>query len=661
MKRVLLLGGGILVVLIVAAAIFISRIDTGFVVQKIAETTEKATGSPLVFAGPPSLSVFPPGVSFGQARWGEIKDGQGMAVSVQSGMARLELAPLFTGNLVIAEVRIDNPVFTLRENRGAKEQNAAAAPQKDATGQSGAPSGELPVELMRLAVRNGTVLYADAEGKTLNIKDINLSVENLRRREEAGVQCNFTFDMSDATAKQAANLSGSLALNAKLRYDAPKIDFHQISLTFTPLTGPLPKETGPVNLTCDGSFDMQKQQLHLAGFTLIATPARLSIAGDATLSPLAFKGHVDVEAAPDKLAPLAGQQLKPGSGAVFAFKSGMEYSGNTLHVRGMDAKLDETTLRGDLTIATGEVLSVTGSLHTGAVNVDKYLPLPEKHERKAGGAAPAKANKAPPAAKENPKSLPTINIQAKCDGVRKGKLGVNNLSFTLKGEKGKYALSSLQCALASGGDVKGSANADLPGKIYAVKTTATNVNVGALLDAAGMGRPADGTAFLDADVTLRGENAKAMMASLGGKGLVEVRGMKVAALASLPHNIPVIKGAIPNHFDLVRVPFTATGGEVAAKPVTVSSPELNAVGQARVSLPREYLDATADVKTLGMTLPVTAKGPFSNVSVGLDPKFALDAIKKAPGAVLDAGKGAAGAVKGGAKNVGDKVKGLFKK
>jgi AsmA protein len=576
-------------------------------------------------------------------------------------MARLELAPLFTGNLVIAEVRIDNPVFTLRENKGAKEQEAAASP-KDAPGQSSAPTGELPVELVRLAVRNGTLLYADAEGNTLNIKDMNLSVENLRRREDAGVQCDFTFDL--AAAGQAANMSGSLALSAKLRYDAPKIDFNQISLTFTPLTGPVPKETGPVRLTCDGAFDIQKQQLHLAGFTLSATPARLSVAGDATLSPLAFKGHVDVEAAPDKLAPLAGRQLKPGSGAVFAFKGGMEYSDNTLHVRGMDARLDETTLQGDLTIATGEVLSVTGNLHAGAVNVDKYLPLPEKNEHKAGGAAPAKAGregKAPPAAKEDPKSLPAINIQAKCDGVRKGKLGVSNLSFTLKGEKGKYALTSLQCALASGGNVKGSANADLSGKTYAVKSTATNVNVGALLDAAGMGRPADGTAFVDVDVTLRGENAKAMVASLSGKGLVEVRGMKVAALASLPHNIPVIKGAIPNHFDLVRVPFTATGGEITAKPVTVSSPELNAAGQARASLPREYLDATADVRTLGMTLPVTAKGPFSNVSVGLDPKFALDAVKKAPGAVLDAGKGAAGAVKGGAKNVGDKVKGLFKK
>ena len=75
MKRVLLWILGIVIVLGVAGAILLGRIDTQFVVNQIADATAKATGKPLVFASAPSLSLLPPGVKFGQAGWGEIKDG----------------------------------------------------------------------------------------------------------------------------------------------------------------------------------------------------------------------------------------------------------------------------------------------------------------------------------------------------------------------------------------------------------------------------------------------------------------------------------------------------------------------------------------------------------------------------------------------------------
>ena len=114
MKRVLLWILGIVIVLGVAGAILLGRIDTQFVGNQIADATAKATGKPLVFASAPSLSLLPPGVKFGQAGWGEIKDGQGLAVSVKSGMVELELAPLLSGNLVVREVRLDNPVLEVR-------------------------------------------------------------------------------------------------------------------------------------------------------------------------------------------------------------------------------------------------------------------------------------------------------------------------------------------------------------------------------------------------------------------------------------------------------------------------------------------------------------------------------------------------------------------
>ena len=676
MKRVLLWILGIVIVLGAAGAILLGRIDTQFVVGQIADATAKATGKPLVFASAPRLSLLPPGVKFGQADWGEIKDGQGLAVSVKSGMVELELTPLLSGNLVVREVRLDNPVLEVREGKAVSGQAAAPAASPAPAVQAGpqgrlqslppaagaaAPSDELPVELMRLVVRQGEVRYVDARGVHLRVKDLNLSVENLRRREEAGMQCDFAFDLKE---EQKAVLTGNLALDAKLRYYAPHLTFRQISLTFTPLGGLLPKEAGPAQLVCEGALNLQTQNLRLAAARLSTPQARLTLGGEATLTPPTFKGTVSLEGLPRKLAALAGQRLKPSDNDVLSFKSILEYADDTLHLRQIVMQLDDIPVRGDLTLALGTPLAVSGGIQTGMINLDNYLPLPQNgtsaaadgkpHDGAAASGGAASGSSAQPA-----QNWPGVNLRAALAGVRQGKLSVTDIAFILKGEKGRYNVTTLSCALGSGGKIKGSAVANLPGKAYSLKATAVGVNVGGLLEALGKGRPLDGVAALDADLSLRGADAKAMLAGLNGRGVLEVRNMHLEAMSALPQNMPGLtgkKGAVPDRFDLVRVPFTARNGEVTAQPITVSSAGLNASGRAQASLPREYLDATADIKTLGMTIPVVAKGPFSNISYGVDPKFALDMARKLPGALLDGGKAAGGATRNGAAGTGGVMK-----
>ena len=387
MKRVLLWILGIVIVLGVAGAVLLGRIDTQFVVKQIADATAKATGKPLIFTSAPSLSLLPPGVKFGQADWGEIKDGQGLAVSVKGGVVELELTPLFSGNLVVREVRLDNPVLEMREGKAVA---AAPAQQNQAHEQTAqnqapaatAPSDELPVELMRLVVRQGEVRYVDAQGTTLHIENLNLSVENLRRREEAGVQCDFAFDFKENAQK--AVLAGNLALDAKLRYYAPHLTFRQISLTFTPLHGLLPKEAGPAQLICEGALNLQTRSLRLASARLTTPQARLTLGGEATLTPPAFKGNVSLEGSPRKLAALAGQKLKPVDNDLLSFKSALEYAGDKLHLRQIVMQLDDIPVRGDLSLALDAPLAVSGGIQAGMINLDAYLPLPESGKAAKG-------------------------------------------------------------------------------------------------------------------------------------------------------------------------------------------------------------------------------------------------------------------------------------
>jgi AsmA protein len=210
--------------------------------------------------------------------------------------------------------------------------------------------------------------------------------------------------------------------------------------------------------------------------------------------------------------------------------------------------------------------------------------------------------------------------------------------------------------LASGGVFKGGADIDIPDKFHGLKITARGVNIGGLLEALNKGRPAEGTADLDADINTRGESAKEFTASLNGTGLLEARDVRAAALASLSKTIP---GLSLESFQLIRVPFAVRNGEVTAQPVTAVSRDIEIKGRAQAALPREHLDATATVHALGMNIPVFAKGPFNNLSYGLDAKFALPGLQQTSGTLSKTGKAAGGEVKKGTQKAKGLVKGLF--
>ncbi|MDR3358529.1 MAG: AsmA family protein [Desulfovibrio sp.] len=588
MKRILLWGSGVAALLIVAVVVAISRIDADFIIKRIAGTTERTTGKALLCETTPDISFFPPGVSLGKARWGEISEGRGMAATIQSGVIVLELAPLLSGSVVVREIRLDNPVFEMRGSEAvpAKGKNASSV-----AGPSVAPPdfpADLPVELERMVLRRGEVIWDDGSGKRAHIKNINFSLENVRRREDASIQCDFAFDFAQ---NKTGGFSGTLALDTKIRYEAAALNFRQSSVTVTPLGGRIHKDAGPVRFAGEGVFDLRQQSLRLTTLRL-ALPHNVKIQGD------------------------------------------------------IEMLLEKT-------------IALKGKIQAGVIPVDSYLALlrePDPSAAKNLGAANNTAKKQSASDEETP--WPAVDAHISVSGVRYGKLAVNDIAVDIRGENGKYALTSLSCELGTGGVLTGGADINMPDRGYATKFAARGVNIGNLLEALHKGRPAEGTADLNADVSIRGGNSKEFMATLDGGGLFEARGVRVAALSSLPQTIPGMS-ALSAPLQLVRIPFTARNGEVTAQPVTVTSQGIDAKGRALASLPKEHLDATATVRLLGLNLPVYARGPFGNLSYGLDPEFTLPGIKGASDALSGAGKKAGDTVKKGKQGTERLVKGLF--
>lgn len=714
MKRMFIWILGSIAVLAVAAVVLISRVDTDFVVRQIADATAKATGQPLKFDTPPGISFFPPGVHFGQAHWGNADDAQGVAIAVKGGMAQLELSPLLTGNVVVREIRLDSPVVEIRESKSpalaqpapeqpkadtakpASKPNAAksgtgkadAAKTESAATEQPAPAAKpaaepatLPIELKRLVLRQGSVNYTGAAGQTLHINDVNLSVENLRIGQEATVQCDFSFALGNNQANtnakagnQATDMSGTLAFTSRLRYAPPQLLFRQTALTVTPLTGALPKEAGPLQLTSEGTLRLTDLHLQLTRAILNTPQARMTISGEAALNAPTFNGSLEIEGSPQKLAALAGHKFKAVAGKdELRFRTMLRYVPNAMNLSQMQLQVDDISLRGGLRFEfpADAPLGITADIQAGVINLTPYLSTADTPAQDAksqgskattGEADAAHAKKAGKPDAAAAQKMPSLDIRAKIAAISKGGLQIKDIALALKGEKGHYALNSLAATLGSGGSIKATGSVNMANETCAIKALAADVDLGPLLVALGKGRTVDGLAMLDTDLTMDCGGATEMRQSLSGRGLIEIRQLHVPAMAELGKSLPTLtgkSGPLPDRFDLARAPFTAKNGEINAAPITVASPSLNAAGKARISLPRQNIDAAMDIKTLGLTIPVTAKGPLSDISYGVDPKFALDMAKSLPGALINTGKQAGGVTKDAAKGAGGLVRGVL--
>lgn len=384
-RRVLLAVLALIILLGAAGAVLLGRVDTDFVVRRIAAATAQATGQPLVFASAPHIAFFPPGRAFRRGPLGAdpaaakadeaSRAARGPTLTVKGGMAQLEWAALLAGKVVVREVRLDNPVLRLDATAFA-----ARAPHETSLAPAAAPQaareqpGALPVELDRLVLRQGSVLWTDAAGRTAQIDSINFSLENLRQGQEATLQCDFVFSLSQqavggseptavgsgstapaeetAAARPAAALTGTLALSAKLSYAPPQLLFRQASVTVTPLGGPLPEKAGPLQLAVEGALlplDAAGPLLRLDKARLTTPQAHAEARGNVRLTPLAANVDVTVEAAPRALAALWGRTFKPASAGdkdALTAAARIAYAPHVLTINDLKARWDAATLTG---------------------------------------------------------------------------------------------------------------------------------------------------------------------------------------------------------------------------------------------------------------------------------------------------------------------------
>ena len=292
-------------------------------------------------------------------------------------------------------------------------------------------------------------------------------------------------------------------------------------------------------------------------------------------------------------------------------------------------------------------------------------------------------------------------VSANSLAFRQYKLADAKLDATL--DNGLLRIGRL-AARAWGGSLDASGSADARSQRIAVKMTASNVNVNALLkDVAGKDL-LDGTGRVTADVQTHGTSLGALRSNLAGsaalqlrdgavKGINLARTMRQAKAALSMKQDAVSKARETEKTDFSELSATAriAGGVAQSDDLDVKSPFLRIGGAGRFDIGRGQIDYTARATVIaapagqdagelaalrGVTVPVLLSGPFdaiewkvqwSGVAAAAVQNTLKEKLNEKLGAKLGLGSAGAAAPAGAASapakpqdKLKDKLKGLFK-
>lgn len=585
------------------AAYFING-DT--IAEKVKGITTEAVGAPLVFKEKPTLSFFPPALSFGQLSWDFEAKGHHVSLSARKMRIELDAYALLGAKVAFREINLEKPDLVC-EYTG----NDAGDP-----GRNPLPSGHqlLPSLLERLVIREGSIKYI-AHGSELDFEGINFSVENLQPSHEADIKsdCVISFTAHNNNPW----LAGNLAFKGKFRYYAPNITLRQSALTFTPTSGIVPSALAPLQLSFDGGVNLENMRIKVTDAEMLSPQGRVALKGEGGTESPYFKGRCDLDMDMNRCASFLG-------GDIFFEKNPPVLTSGILTVGKDGATLENMAIKVDAAEGTGflgvrypkkeKPASIHGTLHFGRIQMSNILAvrLTGKNSQKREG--PALTGE----------DYPDVDVHLESAGLDYKKIRSGKLSLDLWGRNGTYKLSKASLQWAKG-KMEAETSANFLNYDASLDIRGSKLDLGEALRQLEFDGVENGATDFSAKIT--GSFADNIWTSLAGTGQIEARKTRFSILGSLRSILPLIgKKDLPftENIESVSARFDMKSGEMTVRPISVRADGLTAKGQALVNLGLRLLDCSLDVKALGIDLPLTFKGPFDNVELGVSPRFLPD-------------------------------------
>lgn len=402
-------------------------------------------------------------------------------------------------------------------------------------------------------------------------------------------------------------------------------------------TPPPAQGSGASQMTLGGIGGVVVRNSRVSYQDMVVSGVNVDIGRVATGIPVPVKWNLDLTTA-------SGARPIPLSGTAT-----LEYDAKTAHLAGLDARIDDSTLRGNAAVTNLTTGAMSFDLSIDHMDLDRYLGPTRKSAQ--AGAPPAAQAAAGQSAQQT--QLPTSALKTL---QLKGKLAIGNA--TIYGMK----LSQVEVGLAAdggllhiapatamlyGGNSRGTVTVDARSSVPVLQLdeNLSSIDVQHLLmDFAKMNR-VSGRGNVTLNITARGNTTAALMSSLGGhaaanlangalQGIDLWSAINSAVALAQRQAMPTGGGGNSTRFDSFKASADLSNGVATTKDLDISSGNLRVTGQGTTNLVSGAIDYHVNATILkgpgtGGTLadiPLLVGGTMKSPSVRPDTQALVKSV-----------------------------------
>ena len=297
------------------------------------------------------------------------------------------------------------------------------------------------------------------------------------------------------------------------------------------------------------------------------------------------------------------------------------------------AKLDDSNVKGKLSMARAAQPSYSFDLTIDRINLDRYLAVSEKKKPAAGKQEPPKKEEAAQDAPVDLSGLKGLNAkgQLQVGALQVQGLKLSNLKAQLKAADGRAEINPHSASLYEG-ELSGALSLDGNANRIALKETLSNVSIGPLLRDVAQQDRLEGKGNVALDVAAAGATAGALKRSLSGAANVRLRdgAIKGIDIAGLLRKARAAAGRQSGQaadskertdFSELSASFSIKNGVAHNEDLDVKSPLLRIGGSGDIDIGRSaisYVVKASVVGTTSLTVPVKLAGPFDAMKYEVD-------------------------------------------
>lgn len=399
---------------------------------------------------------------------------------------------------------------------------------------------------------------------------------------------------------------------------------------------PAPRQSGS-QMTLGGIAGVVVKNSRVSYEDMVVDHVDVNIGHVASGVPVPIRWSLDVTTSPGaRSIPLSGRAT-------------LEYRADIAHLSNLDAKIDDSTLRGNAAVTNLATGAMSFDLSIDRIDLDRYLPAkPSK-----AAAQPAPPARAPQG--ESPTELPTSALKTL---QLHGKLAIGNA--TIYGMK----LSQVQVGLSADGGVlhvnpaaarlysgssTGNVTLDAHGAVPVLHLdeSLTGIDVQPLLEDFAKLNRISGRGNVTLNVTAQGNTTAAMLSSLDGHaaanltngaidGLDLWSAINSAVALAQKHSLPSGGLGKSTRFDTFRASADLTNGVATTKDLDIASGDLHVTGQGTANLVTEAVSyhvsaAVLNGRSAGAALaniPLLIGGTMTHPSVRPDTQALVKSVAR---------------------------------